>query len=224
MPPGTIRSAVTQGAAYVCYSLPDLGGTAACRNHATTWPVMTNQPDFRTDKSDSVEGAGRATAPRWYAYPRHPRRRRAGGGLPDAGPRARRTRIPTSLRDDIAEDAMEQSELIGFWVAWHMAGGFAALEEGGWRRATIFRKVRRFRARYGAHPDDYSFSPGSDSTSTPPGPSRSPARSRSLAVEGSADLPAPQARCACTTPTRSEPTCSPRRRRACLVALRASTA
>ncbi|MGP0029768.1 MAG: hypothetical protein ACLPVF_04605 [Acidimicrobiales bacterium] len=38
-----------------------------------------------------------------------------------------------------------------------MAGGFAALEEGGWHRATIFRKVRRFRARYGAHPDDYSF-------------------------------------------------------------------
>ncbi len=64
---------------------------------------------------------------------------------------------PDFVRDDIAADAMEQSELIGFWVAWHLAGGFTALEEGGWHRATIFRKVRRFRTRYGAHPDEYSF-------------------------------------------------------------------
>ena len=115
---------------------------------------MTDQPDFRTDKSDSVEGGGRAAA-RWYAY--H-------GALDEdvlaeAFPMQALDKedYPDFVRDDIAEDAMEQSELIGFWVAWHMAGGFAALEEGGWHRATIFRKVRRFRARYGAHPDDYSF-------------------------------------------------------------------
>ena len=29
--------------------------------------------------------------------------------------------------------------------------------EGGWHRATIFRKVRRFRATYGAHPDEFVF-------------------------------------------------------------------
>ena len=51
----------------------------------------------------------------------------------------------------------ERSELIGFWVAWHLAGGFDALERGGWHRATIFRKVRRFRSRYGTHPDEYVF-------------------------------------------------------------------
>ncbi len=61
------------------------------------------------------------------------------------------------VRDDIAADAVEESELIGFWVAWHLAGGFHALESGGWHRATIFRKVRRFRSRYGAHPDEYAF-------------------------------------------------------------------
>lgn len=115
---------------------------------------VTDQPDFRTDKSDSVEGGGKAAA-RWYAY--H-------GALDEdvvaeAFPMQALDKedYPDFVRDDIAEDAMEQSELIGFWVAWHMAGGFAALEEGGWHRATIFRKVRRFRARYGAHPDDYSF-------------------------------------------------------------------
>lgn len=52
---------------------------------------------------------------------------------------------------------MEQAELIGFWVAWHMGGGFSALEEGGWHRATLFRKIRRFRTRYGAHPNEYVF-------------------------------------------------------------------
>jgi hypothetical protein len=44
------------------------------------------------------------------------------------------------VRDDIAEDAMEPSDLIGFWVTCHMAGSFAALENGGWHGATIFRK------------------------------------------------------------------------------------
>jgi hypothetical protein len=115
---------------------------------------MTDQPDFRTDKSDSVEGTGRAAA-RWYAYHGALDEDVVAEAFPMQALDAED--YPDFVRDDIAEDAMEQSELIGFWVAWHMAGGFAALEEGGWHRATIFRKVRRFRARYGAHPDDYSF-------------------------------------------------------------------
>ena len=41
-------------------------------------------------------------------------------------------------------------------MAWHRAGGFAELEVGGWHRATIFRKVRRFRGAFGAHPDEYT--------------------------------------------------------------------
>ena len=52
---------------------------------------------------------------------------------------------------------IEDAELIGFWVAWHKAGGFGGLEAGGWHRATIYRKIRRFRARFGAHPDEYRF-------------------------------------------------------------------
>ena len=31
------------------------------------------------------------------------------------------------------------------------------LERGGWHRATIFHKIRRFRATYGAHPDEFVF-------------------------------------------------------------------
>jgi hypothetical protein len=116
---------------------------------------MTDEPDFRAEKSDSVEGAGKAA-------------RRLGSyldsldedTLAEAFPMQQLDRIEEYdefVRDDIAADAMEQAELIGFWVAWHMGGGFSALEEGGWHRATLFRKIRRFRTRYGAHPDEYVF-------------------------------------------------------------------
>ena len=115
---------------------------------------MSDDLDYRSDKSDTVEGRGNAGA-RWDAYHFN----LDDDVLAEAFP------SPTSsvedydefVRDDIAADAREESELIGFWVAWHLAGGFHALESGGWHRATIFRKVRRFRSRYGVHPDEYSF-------------------------------------------------------------------
>jgi hypothetical protein len=112
-------------------------------------------PDYRRDKSDSPEGRGRARS-RWQSF--H-------DDLPiDVIEDAFRTDRSTSLedldpdiRDDIAAAVLEQSELIGFWIAWHQAGGFANLERGGWHRATIFRKLRRFRAAFGVHPDEYQF-------------------------------------------------------------------
>ena len=65
--------------------------------------------------------------------------------------------LDTDVRDEIAGWAKERSELIGFWVAWHLAGGFRQLEQGGWHRATIFRKVARFRTIFGKHPDEATF-------------------------------------------------------------------
>jgi hypothetical protein len=90
------------------------------------------------------------------------------------------------VRGDIAEAVLDDSELIGFWVAWHQAGGFAHLESGGWHRATIFRKIRKFRTRFGAHPDEYTFPwikldlkrSWSDDLSRNPDQSRSPKRPR----------------------------------------------
>lgn len=61
------------------------------------------------------------------------------------------------MRDDIAAVVHEESELLGFWLAWHLAGGFRQLEYGGWHRATIFRKVRQFRDAYAVHPDEAAF-------------------------------------------------------------------
>jgi hypothetical protein len=116
---------------------------------------MIDEPDFRADKSESVEGGGKA-ANRLHAYLDSVDEETLAEAFPMPA-LERVEEIDELVRDDIAAQAVEQSELIGFWVAWHMAGGFAALENGGWHRATIFRKVRRFRTRYGAHPDEYIF-------------------------------------------------------------------
>jgi hypothetical protein len=115
---------------------------------------MTDVPDFRGDKSDTTEGR-RVAAGRWSSF--HYRLDEDVVAEAFPAPSQSMEELPAAIRDDIASDAVERSELIGFWVAWHLAGGFANLERGGWHRATIFRKVSRFRAAYGAHPDTYVF-------------------------------------------------------------------
>ena len=48
-------------------------------------------------------------------------------------------------------------DLIGFWVMWHLYGGFEGLEEFGMHKSTIWRKVARFRKITGSHPDVYQM-------------------------------------------------------------------
>ncbi|HVB94962.1 MAG TPA: hypothetical protein VND67_11605 [Acidimicrobiales bacterium] len=115
---------------------------------------MVDDPDFRTDKSESIEGRGLA-AGKWGGYHYSLPEEVVAEAFSTSNQAAEN--LTPELRDGIAEDALERSELVGFWVAWHLAGGFANLERGGWHRATIFRKARRFRAAYGAHPDEYVF-------------------------------------------------------------------
>ena len=64
---------------------------------------------------------------------------------------------PPALWKEQATAAREQSELIGFWITWHQAGGFQALELSGRNRATIYRQLRRFRTVFGSHPDEHDF-------------------------------------------------------------------
>ncbi len=59
------------------------------------------------------------------------------------------------VRDAHADELMASTADLGFWIAWHQAGGFDALERLGWHRVTIFRKLKRFRARFGVHPDEW---------------------------------------------------------------------
>ena len=118
---------------------------------------MTNAPDFRSDPSESPEGRGIAygrSAAFWKSLP--------DGVRAEVSQEATLTvgsieEYPLFVRDQVTKTVVEDAELIGFWVAWHKAGGFGGLEAGGWHRATIYRKIRRFRARFGAHPDEHRF-------------------------------------------------------------------
>jgi hypothetical protein len=118
---------------------------------------MVEAPDYRSDRSESPEGRviayGRSAA-FWRSLPesvqdeiRHETDEGV-GTIED---------YPAFVRDQVTRTVVEDAELIGFWVAWHKAGGFGGLEAAGWHRATVYRKIRRFRARFGAHPDEHRF-------------------------------------------------------------------
>jgi len=48
-------------------------------------------------------------------------------------------------------------DLVGFWVMWHLYGGFEGLEKFGFNRSTIWRKIKRFRVMTGQHPDEFQM-------------------------------------------------------------------
>jgi hypothetical protein len=119
--------------------------------------------DYRSSPMDSLEGYGIARS-RYQAFhlaiPNEVHQeiaeRRIDAGLePDLG---WRHSVFPEVNKVMAQHLKEESELIGFYVAWHTYGGFDKLEQAGWHRATIHRKIRRFRDRYGKHPDEYRFS------------------------------------------------------------------
>jgi hypothetical protein len=95
--------------------------------------------DFRSDPSESVEGKGIARRA-WDAYAR---------GVDRA------TRPLDPVKTAWARKLTE--ELVGFWVLWHALGGFEGLERYGMHKATIWRKVKKFRMILGQHPDEYKF-------------------------------------------------------------------
>jgi hypothetical protein len=118
---------------------------------------MVEAPDYRSDRSESPEGRGIAygrSRAFWeslseddQAKIRH-----------EAAFTVRTIEdYPAFVRDQVTSTVVEDAELIGFWAAWHKAGGFAGLEAAGWHRATVYRKISRFRTRYGAHPDEHRF-------------------------------------------------------------------
>lgn len=117
-------------------------------------------PDYRSDKMDTIEGAGRARG-RWFTWLSE-----LDDGEAEFLMRLPHITIFTSFDAERANkwegtppvDVKERSELIGFWLMWHAAGGFKRLEQWGWHRSTIHRKIRRFRDAYGGiHPDEYRF-------------------------------------------------------------------
>lgn len=104
--------------------------------------------DYRSERSESNEGKGIARKA-WDSY--------AATMTKHVSP------IISPVLDPVIEPAAKAmardwiGDLMGFWMLWHLYGGFEGLERLGFHRATIFRKVKRFRSVFGAHPDEFEF-------------------------------------------------------------------
>lgn len=105
-------------------------------------PEAIEAVDFRSDRMDSPEGRGIARA-RWEASPEG--RTGKWGGDEDLGWLSRWVAAPTMV------------DLTGFWVMWHLRGGFEGLQKMGLSRSSIYRRVALFRKATGVHPDEFEF-------------------------------------------------------------------
>jgi len=94
--------------------------------------------DFRSDKSESREGAGVAKRA-WDAYARGVNR----VATPLIAPAIRRYSLN------------KVGDLVGFWVLWHLHGGFEGLVRRGMSERTIYRQIKWFRMAFREHPDTF---------------------------------------------------------------------
>jgi hypothetical protein len=91
------------------------------------------EPDFRSDRMRSPEGKGRAKA-KLDEY------------LKTA---------PPLKKSKVRYAAVRLTpELYGFWLMWHLEGGFEGLLSEGMSRSSIYRRIRAFRMIMGMHPDE----------------------------------------------------------------------
>ena len=100
--------------------------------------------DFRTQRMPSAEGNGAARdtfKKAWSAYER--------------GVRNVATPLLRPLAEKIAAPVV--LDLVGFWLSWHLEGGFEGLQRLGMSRASIYRRVSIFRKTFGVHPDEFEF-------------------------------------------------------------------
>lgn len=88
----------------------------------------------------SAEGRGRARQA-WEAY--------------SAGVNRVAAPLLTPLIKTVSANTV--ADLVGFWVVWHLHGGFEGLRELGMSRAAIYRKTAMFRKLFGAHPDEFQM-------------------------------------------------------------------
>ena len=92
--------------------------------------------DFRSSRMQTNEGKGIARRA-WEAY--------ASAVEPAVEPLAKRLAAPMAV------------DLMGFWLIWHLHGGFEGLRSLGMSRASIYRRVKMFRTAYGVHPDEFQL-------------------------------------------------------------------
>lgn len=100
--------------------------------------------DFRSDRMASPEGKGIARRA-WDAY----------SGVIERNVTPALSPLLEPVAAPVARAQVE--DLVGFWVLWHLYGGFEGLERFGFNRSTIWRKIRRFRVTTGEHPDEFKM-------------------------------------------------------------------
>ena len=96
--------------------------------------------DFRSERMPSPEGKGIA--------------RRAWDAYANAVPKASRPYVEPFARKAAVPVMMD---LAGFWLLWHVEGGFEGLQRIGMSRSSIYRRVSLFRRIFGVHPDEYEM-------------------------------------------------------------------
>jgi hypothetical protein len=47
--------------------------------------------------------------------------------------------------------------LVGFWLVWHLEGGFEGVRKLGMSRSAIYRRIAMFRRVFGQHPDEFEM-------------------------------------------------------------------
>lgn len=117
-----------------------LAGTGLNAGGISSDYTVTMADDLRKQRLESSEGAGRARRA-WDAYAEAVNRHR-----PAWVDRAVQ-RLATRWTED----------MVGFWVCWHLYGGFEGLQRAGWERRTIYRRLKKFRLAFGKHPDEYQL-------------------------------------------------------------------
>ena len=104
--------------------------------------------DFRSDRMPTPEGHGIARSnwrKAWDAYVRGVNRTVTPVFEPVLDPAARK------IAGKLTSDA------VGFWLMWHLEGGFEGLQRVGMSRSGIYRRIGNFRRIFKAHPDEFEF-------------------------------------------------------------------
>jgi hypothetical protein len=96
--------------------------------------------DFRSDRMESPDGKGIARRA-WDSYAATVNR--VAG--PAIEPLVRRVAATTA------------ADLLGFWLVWHLEGGFEGLRRHGMSRSSIYRRISLFRRITGQHPDEFEL-------------------------------------------------------------------
>jgi len=94
--------------------------------------------DFRAERMPSPEGQGYARANfrrAWEAY----------------------TKALEPVSEPVARWAAVRwtEDLLGFWLMWHLEGGFEGLQRLGMSRSAVYRRISSFRRVFHEHPDVY---------------------------------------------------------------------